>query len=119
MVFQLPHGSRLRDARNFLEGKVGKLAVECQSRKFANRRALDWEIKFVAWTRFPRRQRNQAVTGCKESLQEGHSKTMPTTGPEEPQNGETSLNNLFNDDDDAEMMLVDEEKADDPISRTT
>jgi hypothetical protein len=39
---------------------------------------------------------------------------MPTTGPEEPHNGETSvtLDNLFNDDDDAEMMLIDNEQED-------
>lgn len=41
---------------------------------------------------------------------------MPTTGPEEPQNPETSLDNLFHDDDDAEMMLVDDENAEDPTS---
>ena len=34
--------------------------------------------------------------------------TMPTTGPEEGhQNGEMSLENLFDDDDEAEMMLID------------
>lgn len=34
---------------------------------------------------------------------------MPTTGPEEPhQNVETSLENLFDDDDDADMMLIDD-----------
>jgi hypothetical protein len=37
---------------------------------------------------------------------------MPTTGPEELHNGETSLDNLFNDDDDAEMMLIDNEQED-------
>lgn len=37
------------------------------------------------------------------------SPTMPTTGPEEPhQNVETSLENLFDDDDDADMMLIDD-----------
>jgi hypothetical protein len=34
---------------------------------------------------------------------------MPTTGPEEPhQNGEMSLENLFDDDDDVDMMLIDD-----------
>jgi hypothetical protein len=33
---------------------------------------------------------------------------MPPTATEEPhQNGETSLENLFDDDDDAEMMVID------------
>ena len=37
---------------------------------------------------------------------------MPTTGPEEGyQNGEMSLENLFDDDDDAEMMLIDPPEA--------
>jgi hypothetical protein len=33
---------------------------------------------------------------------------MPTTGPEEKQHEETSLENLFDDDIEAEMMLVDD-----------
>ena len=38
---------------------------------------------------------------------------MPTTGPEQGhQNGEMSLENLFDDDDDAEMMLIDPPNAD-------
>ena len=39
--------------------------------------------------------------------------TMPTTGPEQGhQNGEMSLENLFDDDDDAEMMLIDSPNTD-------
>jgi len=47
---------------------------------------------------------------------------MPTTGPEEGlQNGEMSLENLFDDDDedDAEMMLIDPHAADHQTNATT
>jgi hypothetical protein len=32
---------------------------------------------------------------------------MPTSEPDKKQNGDTSLENLFDDDDDADMMLID------------
>lgn len=45
---------------------------------------------------------------------------MPTTGPEQGhQNGEMSLENLFDDDDDAEMMLIDPPNADHKLNATT
>jgi len=45
---------------------------------------------------------------------------MPTTCPEEGyQNGEMSLENLFDDDDDAEMMLIDPPDTDHQPKATT
>ena len=45
---------------------------------------------------------------------------MPTTGPEEAhQNGEMSLENLFDDDDDTEMMLIDPPDTDHQTNATT
>ena len=46
---------------------------------------------------------------------------MPTTGPEEAhQNGEMSLENLFDDDDDdTEMMLIDPPDTDHQTKATT